>query len=61
MAIVQFESRLLVLLQWAWNYFTWNRSARLITGEHALRLADAVGGGWADAESRPIPPPKSSS
>ena len=36
MYIVEFESRLLVLLQWAWNYLTWNRSARLITGEHRL-------------------------
>jgi len=27
----------LVLFQWAWNYFTRNRSARLITGED-LRL-----------------------
>jgi NADH dehydrogenase len=33
MQIVQFESRLLVLIQWAWHYFTRNRSARLITGE----------------------------
>lgn len=32
MFLVQFESRLLVFLQWAWNYFTFNRSARLITG-----------------------------
>ena len=32
-AIVEFENRLLILLQWAWNYLTWNRSARLITGE----------------------------
>ncbi len=31
--IVQFENRLLVLLQWAWNYLTRGRSARLITGE----------------------------
>lgn len=30
--IVEFESRLLVAFQWAWNYFTHNRSARLITG-----------------------------
>ncbi|HVS39226.1 MAG TPA: NAD(P)/FAD-dependent oxidoreductase [Gemmataceae bacterium] len=30
--IVEFENRLLVLVQWAWNYFTRNRSARLITG-----------------------------
>jgi NADH:ubiquinone reductase (H+-translocating) len=28
----QFENRLLVLVQWGWNYFTRNRSARLITG-----------------------------
>jgi NADH dehydrogenase len=33
--IIAFENRLLVLTQWAWNYFTRNRSARLITGlEH---------------------------
>lgn len=30
--IVQFQNRVLVLVQWAWNYFTGNRSARLITG-----------------------------
>ena len=30
--IVEFENRLLVLVQWAWSYFTFNRSARLITG-----------------------------
>lgn len=29
--IVRFENRLLVLIQWAWNYITFNRSARLIT------------------------------
>ena len=31
--LVEFENRFLVLIQWAWNYFTRNRSARLITGE----------------------------
>jgi NADH:quinone reductase (non-electrogenic) len=31
--LVQFESRLLVLVQWTWNYLTRNRSARLITGD----------------------------
>ena len=30
--IVEFQNRLLIFFQWAWNYFTWNRSARLITG-----------------------------
>ncbi|HEX7375928.1 MAG TPA: NAD(P)/FAD-dependent oxidoreductase [Pirellulales bacterium] len=29
--LAQFQNRLLVLMQWAWNYLTWNRSARLIT------------------------------
>jgi NADH dehydrogenase len=29
--LVQFQNRLLVLIQWAWNYMTFNRSARLIT------------------------------
>lgn len=29
--IVSFESRILVLIQWAWNYLTFSRSARLIT------------------------------
>lgn len=32
MSIVAFENRLLILVQWAWNYCTWNRAARLITG-----------------------------
>ncbi len=34
--IVEFESRLLILIQWAWNYFTRNRGARLITGKDIL-------------------------
>jgi len=31
------QNRILVLIQWAWNYFTWARSARVITNvyEHA--------------------------
>ncbi len=33
MYLVQFQNRVLVFTQWAWNYFTRNRSARLITGE----------------------------
>ena len=30
--LIQFQNRILVMVQWAWNYFTRNRSARLITG-----------------------------
>src|SRR5664279_751586 len=35
MYLVQFGNRVLILVQWAWNYMTWNRSARLITGPSA--------------------------
>ncbi len=33
MMIVQFQNRLLILIQWGWSYLTFNRSARLIIGE----------------------------
>lgn len=33
MYIANFRNRLLVLTQWSWNYFTHDRSARLITGD----------------------------
>jgi NADH:ubiquinone reductase (H+-translocating) len=36
--IVEFQNRLLIMLQWAWLYFTYDRSARLITGENSLPL-----------------------
>ena len=31
--LVEYENRLLVLIQWGWNYWTFNRGARLITGD----------------------------
>jgi NADH:ubiquinone reductase (H+-translocating) len=30
--LAQFQNRVLVMIQWTWNYLTRNRSARLITG-----------------------------
>jgi NADH dehydrogenase len=33
--IIEFESRVLIVFQWAYDYFTHNRGARLITGEYA--------------------------
>jgi NADH:ubiquinone reductase (H+-translocating) len=33
MHLVNFRNRVLVFMQWAWNYFTYERSARLITGD----------------------------
>jgi NADH dehydrogenase len=37
--LVEFENRVLVLVQWAWYYFSRNRAARLITGEEATAAA----------------------
>ena len=31
--LIEYDNKLLVLFQWAWNYFTRKRGARLITGE----------------------------
>ncbi|MGH7774925.1 MAG: NAD(P)/FAD-dependent oxidoreductase [Candidatus Binatia bacterium] len=39
--LVEFENRLLVLIQWGWYYFTRNRAARLITGEKPLPLVSS--------------------
>lgn len=36
--IIEFRNRLLVMVQWAWVYFTHDRSARLITGKNPLPL-----------------------
>jgi NADH dehydrogenase len=35
--IIEFENRLLVLVQWGWYYFSRNRAARLITGGQRAR------------------------
>jgi NADH:ubiquinone reductase (H+-translocating) len=44
MYLVGFRNRVAVLLDWAWAYLTWQRGARLITGELGPELApdDAV-------------------
>lgn len=34
--LIEFDNKLLVLLQWAWNYFTRKRGARLITNQEEL-------------------------
>jgi NADH dehydrogenase len=34
--LIEFDNKLLVTIQWAWNYFTRNRGARLITGQESL-------------------------
>ena len=39
MKLVGFRNRLGVLLQWAWAYFTYQRSVRLITGDEAESIS----------------------
>jgi NADH dehydrogenase len=34
--LIGFQNRVLVLIQWAWSYFTYERGARLITGSNNL-------------------------
>lgn len=43
MYLVEFENRLLVFIQWAYNYFTKKRGARLITGRDPLPLRETMG------------------
>ena len=40
--LIEFDNKLLVLIQWAWNYFTRNRGARLITGKNSLPLVEPI-------------------
>lgn len=34
--LIGFRNRIIVLMQWAWSYFTYERGARLITGDQEL-------------------------
>ncbi|MBD2214846.1 NAD(P)/FAD-dependent oxidoreductase [Nostoc linckia FACHB-104] len=34
--LIEFDNKLIVMIQWAWNYITQNRRARLITGAESL-------------------------
>ncbi|NEO86465.1 MAG: NAD(P)/FAD-dependent oxidoreductase [Spirulina sp. SIO3F2] len=36
--LIEFDNKLIVMIQWGWNYFTRGRGARLITGESVLPL-----------------------
>lgn len=40
--LAEFQNRVLVTVQWGWNYFTRNRSARLITAEPSVESDDDV-------------------
>jgi NADH dehydrogenase len=45
--LIGFRNRIIVLLQWAWSYFTYERGARLITGDRHLP-------GWDELRGNPV-------
>ncbi|MEL6813273.1 MAG: NAD(P)/FAD-dependent oxidoreductase [Cyanobacteria bacterium J06598_3] len=40
--LVEFDNKLLVMLQWGWHYFTSQRGARLITGDDSIPALSAL-------------------
>ena len=48
--LIGFRNRIIVLVQWAWSYFTYERGARLITGDKHLPGWDELRGEEAEAE-----------
>ncbi len=40
--LIEFDTKLVVVIQWAWNYITRNRRSRLITGQEAFVEAKTV-------------------
>src|SRR5262249_14825104 len=51
--LIGFRNRLMVALNWAWNYITFQRGTRLITGITGSRMEDMP-----MPEQRPAPVPK---
>ncbi|MCL1471100.1 NAD(P)/FAD-dependent oxidoreductase [Argonema antarcticum] len=43
--LIEFDNKLVVMIQWAWNYFTRQRGARLITGDESLGMIEVDANG----------------
>ncbi|MEX0270361.1 NAD(P)/FAD-dependent oxidoreductase [Leptolyngbyaceae cyanobacterium UHCC 1019] len=43
--LIEFDNKLVVMVQWGWSYFTRNRGARLITGESTLGRIETASNG----------------
>ena len=52
--LIEFDNKLIVMIQWAWNYITRNRGARLITGQESLSQVqtDNINGYYRPSENR---------
>jgi NADH dehydrogenase len=58
--LIGFRNRMLVFIQWAWSYFTYERGARLITGSTSLpgwsgESSSALGGRRGESAAIPTP------
>ncbi len=42
--LIEFDNKLVVMIQWGWSYITRNRGARLITGESTLGQVETASG-----------------
>jgi NADH:ubiquinone reductase (H+-translocating) len=52
--LIGFRNRLVVMITWAWSYFTYRRGARLIAGYGATRVPEALrAAGTAKADGEP--------
>jgi NADH dehydrogenase len=54
--LIEFDNKLIVMVQWAWSYVTRNRGARLITGEDSLIRVETDQNGDFRASSSPKSP-----
>jgi NADH:ubiquinone reductase (H+-translocating) len=50
--LIEFDNKLVVMVQWGWNYFTRHRGARLITGEGSLVQVDVDDEGYSVSEGK---------
>jgi NADH dehydrogenase len=41
--LIEFDNKLIVMIQWGWNYFTHRRGARIITGKYLAVLEEMEG------------------
>lgn len=54
--LIEFDNKLVVMVQWAWNYFTRKQGARLITGDESLGQVDVDNQGHYHAPVKPKEP-----
>ena len=52
--LIEFDTKLVVVIQWAWNYITRNRRSRLITGREAFVEAKTINNSVQQPSATPL-------